>query len=79
MRCRITDLNRRGEVKYVGKIEGLGDGFFVGVKLDEPFLNSDGIVKGVKYFECPKKYGMFVRPNKLEVGDFPELDLDDEI
>lgn len=30
----------------------LGNGFFVGVKLDEPFGNGNGFVKGVKYFEA---------------------------
>jgi tubulin-folding cofactor B len=49
----------------------LGKGFYVGVRLDEPFGDSNGVVKGVKYFECSDKYGIFVRPNTLEVGDFP--------
>ncbi len=57
----------------------LGQGYFVGVKLDEPFGNSNGVVKGVKYFEAPEKFAIFVRPNALEIGDFPELDIDDEI
>lgn len=49
----------------------LGVGYWVGIKLDEPYGDSDGIVKGVKYFEAANKYGIFVRPNQLEVGDFP--------
>ena len=43
----------------------LGNGFFVGIKLDEPYGDGDGIVKGVKYFQTPDKYGTFVKPNAL--------------
>jgi dynactin complex subunit len=28
----------------------LGNGYYIGVKLDEPYGDSNGIVKGVKYF-----------------------------
>jgi tubulin-folding cofactor B len=55
----------RGVVKYVGKIMDKGIGYWIGVQLDEPFGNSSGTIKGVKYFDAPDKYAMFVRPDKL--------------
>ena len=35
-RCQLNAGDRRGEIKYVGKVKGLGAGFWVGVALDEP-------------------------------------------
>ena len=51
-RCKIAN-GSRGGVKFVGKIMDLGQGYYVGVKLDEPVGNSNGVVKGVTYFEAP--------------------------
>lgn len=83
-RCETFPGGNRGEVKYVGKIEGLPAGWWIGVQLDEPLGKNDGKTKGVRIFECPPKYGLFLRPDRVKVGDFPvidEFDLgsDDEI
>ncbi len=71
--------NARGEIRFVGKIMDLGNGWYVGVKLDQPYGDGNGVVKGVKYFQAMDKYATFVRPNTIEIGDFPELDIDDQI
>lgn len=63
---------------YVGKVSGLERGFWVGVKLDEPTGDNDGKVKGKQIFECAAKFGQFVRPADLNVGDYPEIDEFDE-
>ncbi len=76
-RCLLGDGFRRGEVIFVGIVKELGHGFWVGVKLDEPLGDSIGIVKGTSYFECEDKYGTFVRPTYVKVGDFPPEDLFD--
>jgi tubulin-specific chaperone B len=81
-RCQVSPGEKRGEVKFVGKIAGLPLGWWVGVQFDEPVGKNDGSVKGVRIFDCPMSYGTFVRPDNVEVGDFPELDVlgsDDEI
>lgn len=73
-RCEVNPGGRRGEVKFIGKVDGLQPGWWVGVHLDDPASGSsvqNGIVKGVTYFECPDKYGTFVRPANVTCGDFP--------
>jgi len=73
-RCEVTLGGKRGTVQFVGKIPAIAPGFWVGVQYDEPVGKNDGSVKGKRFFECPPKYGGFLRPDKLQVGDYPELD-----
>ena len=73
-RCSVDPGDRRGEVKFVGRVEGLPLGFWVGVAYDEPLGKNDGSHKGKKYFEAEPGYGGFVRPDKVKVGDYPVID-----
>lgn len=76
VRCELVIGQRRGEVKFVGKVPELAPGFWVGVQLDEPTGDCDGAVKGKQYFEVlgGAKFGLFVRPKDANYGDFPPLD-----
>lgn len=73
-RCQVEPGEKRGVVKYVGQAENLGPGFWVGVQYDEPLGKHDGLVKGTRYFNCPPNHGGMVRPDKVQVGDYPERD-----
>lgn len=116
-RCRIgADDGRRGVVRWVGEVKGLGGEkevgcFWVGVELDEPGGRNDGAVlvsvsetgtdqdrdneneaegtsdgrvagkqqakaktQPLRLFQCAPNYGVFARPEKIEMGDWPVLD-----
>lgn len=74
-RCQIKPGERRGAVAFVGQVEGLASGYWVGVKFDEPVGKGDGTRGGKRYFDAEAKHGAFVRPYNVEVGDFPERDI----
>lgn len=82
-RCRVGGENsRRGTVMYVGEVAEIPGvrGTWVGVQLDEPVGKNDGSVGGKRYWGADggQKNGVFVRPERVEIGDWPVLeDLED--
>ena len=74
-RCELKESKVRGQVKFVGKVS-FAKGYWVGVQLDEPSGTCDGSVKGKRYFTCPATQGIFIRPDQINVGDYPEESFD---
>lgn len=88
-RCRVGgEDEKRGVVMYVGEVEAIankegdnGKGEWVGVRLDEPVGKNDGSLGGKRYWgkEGDGKFGVFVRGERVEVGEWPVVDdLEDE-
>jgi len=85
-RCRLGENDsKRGEVMYVGEVNEVpGVGKWIGVRLDEPAGKNDGSLNGKRYWGEDvegggPKYGVFVRPERVEIGDWPVLNVLDEM
>lgn len=80
-RCEVEmadHSHHRGTVRYVGKT-AVAKGYWVGVELDLPEGKNDGSLKGNRYFTCGNNYGVFVKPAKCKVGDYPPIDYEAEL
>ena len=81
-RCILSnESTRRGTIRFVGPIPslpGVQDAPWVGIELDEPTGRNDGSVNGERHFTCENNKGVFVRPEKVGVGEFGEVNLDEE-
>ena len=80
-RCRVGGSDtKRGRVAFVGEVAEIpGVGPWVGVTLDEPVGKNDGSVGDKRYFSCNPSCGVFVRPEKVEVGGFPPIGMDEDL
>ena len=74
-RCEVTvpgQARRRGVIKFIGQTT-FKPGWWIGIHYDEPVGKNDGSVEGKRYFTCPAKFGAFVKPAHVTMGDFPEF------
>jgi dynactin complex subunit len=51
-------------IAYVGETQ-FATGRWIGLIFDQPIGKNNGIVQGVKYFECEENHGRFVRENQV--------------
>ena len=78
-RCQLEN-GARGEIRFIGRALEVGYGYFIGIELDEPTpLGGDGTLDGMHYFFSTPGKAIFIRPNKVEVGEFPKIEANDEI
>jgi dynactin complex subunit len=61
----IVQGTKFGMLKYIGKIH-IDEGIWCGVKLDSPSGKHDGKVDGVRYFQCPHRFGLFAPLHHVE-------------
>lgn len=82
-RCRVINIEgeRRGTIRYIGRIKELDDGedVWAGIEFDEPVGKNDGKISDIRLFQCRAKHGSFVRSKRVEVGDFPPFSIEDEL
>ncbi|KAJ0960451.1 hypothetical protein J5N97_001733, partial [Dioscorea zingiberensis] len=67
-RCEVEPGEKRGVVKFVGKAETAGPGYWVGIQYDEPLGKHDGMYgEGKRYFDCPPHNMVaLLRPDKVK-------------
>ncbi|GAB5361763.1 hypothetical protein AAMO2058_000740500 [Amorphochlora amoebiformis] len=65
-RVSLLKTGHHGRVAYEGKVK-FRPGHWIGVVLDRPVGLNNGIVKGVRYFECKPRYGIFVPASALRI------------
>ncbi|KAJ6646887.1 Restin like [Pseudolycoriella hygida] len=59
--------SKPGMLQYIGETK-FAPGNWCGVQLDEPSGKNDGSVDGVKYFDCPANFGIFVPIAKVSLS-----------
>lgn len=77
-RCLWIKEGLSGWIRYIGKIPKMAEGYFVGVELDLQNGISNGSFKGETYFQCESNYGVFLRPHKILMGDYPIMIVDSD-
>ena len=79
MRVMSIKSGKTGTVRFIGPIEPLPKGFWIGVELDDATGRNDGEVKGVRLFQCEANHGAVMRPGTVKPCEAAEgKDGDDE-
>ena len=66
--CILNKKPQLGVLKYIGRTH-FAEGEWCGIVLDEACGKNDGCVRGVRYFRCKNKHGIFVHSHKVRTAD----------
>ena len=66
--CILNKKPQLGILKYIGTTH-FADGEWCGILLGEACGKNDGSVRGVRYFRCKNKHGIFVHSHKVKAAD----------
>ena len=66
--CILNKKPQLGILKYVGTTH-FADGEWCGIVLEQACGKNDGSVRGVRYFRCRNKHGIFVHSHKVRRAD----------
>ncbi|XP_073496240.1 coiled-coil domain-containing protein 187 isoform X3 [Phyllobates terribilis] len=69
----LVKPSKTGTLRYKG-LMSFKAGYWAGVALDEPEGDNDGTYEGIRYFDCLKDYGVFVRPGQISHLLFDDAD-----
>ena len=65
--CILNKKPQLGILKYIGTTH-FAEGEWCGILLDEACGKNDGSVRGVRYFRCKNKHGIFVHSHKVRTA-----------
>jgi tubulin-folding cofactor B len=68
-RIKSKSTGKLGTIRFIGRVEVLPKGWWVGVELDSPTGKNDGEVKGIRLFTCGPNKGAVMRPSTIDVDD----------
>ena len=59
-------------MRYCGPTK-FANGIWAGIELTKPVGKHDGSLAGIRYFTCPKNFGIFCQLDKLEKYHVPKV------
>ncbi|XP_062411587.1 ubiquitin carboxyl-terminal hydrolase CYLD [Sardina pilchardus] len=77
VRVQLGKGPAQGTVRWIGRLPGQ-KGTKVGLELDQKIGVSDGMLSGVRYFQCPPKQGLFVKMSSCSL-DIPDSGIRDKV